>query len=170
MIVTAHPPDPVAFAPFGAFVEPPTEPGTRAPFEHWLMPVAGLSQHAHLNRVAPSTLPLTFERVERHPHAAQLFLPIDGSRYLVTVFPSDAEGAPDVGGALSFVVPGDVGVVYQPDTWHAGITALDREASFAVLMWRGRADDDVFATIPTVEVRATGRSLSDGPMPPRVDV
>ena len=40
-----------------------------------------------------------------------------------------------------------MGVVYHPGTWHAGITVLDSEATFAVMMWRGGEDDDVFAPI-----------------------
>jgi ureidoglycolate lyase len=145
--VTPQDPDPSAFAPFGAFLTPPTEVGDRSMFEHWLEPVSGRIQQCHLNRVSPSTLPITLEQVECHPFAAQLFLPMGVSRYLVTVMPSDESGAPDPGRALTFLVPGTMGVVYHPGTWHAGITVLDSEATFAVMMWRGGEDDDVFAPI-----------------------
>jgi len=91
--------------------------------------------------------------VEHHPHAAQLFLPMGVSHYLVTVMPSDAVGSPDSAHALAFVVPGTLGVAYHPGTWHAGIAVLDAEASFAVLMWRGEKDDDVFAAIPPIELQ-----------------
>jgi ureidoglycolate lyase len=122
-------------------------------FSEWLEPVPGLSHQCHLNRVAPSTLPLTVKQVEHHPHAAQLFLPMGVSHYLVTVMPSDAVGSPDSAHALAFVVPGTLGVAYHPGTWHAGIAVLDAEASFAVLMWRGEKDDDVFAAIPPIELQ-----------------
>ena len=153
MNVTARAPDPTAFAPLGAFLEPPLEVGERAMFGMWLDPVPGLSQQCHLNRVQPSTLPLTLDRVERHPYAAQVFLPVGVSRYLVTVMPSDEAGAPDPAQALAFVLPGTQGVVYHRGIWHAGIAVLDTEASFAVLMWRGGEEDDVFASIPPIEVR-----------------
>jgi ureidoglycolate lyase len=78
------------------------------------------------------------------------------SRYLVTVMPSDESGAPDPGRALAFVLPGSLGVVYHPGTWHAGIAVLDAEASFAVLMWRGAEDDDVFTSIAPLEVQRHG--------------
>jgi len=152
MPLTAGAPDPTAFAPFGAFLVPPAGVGERALFHGWIPPVPGLAQQFHLNRVASSTLPLTLEQVERHPHAAQLFLPVGVSRYLVTVMPSDAAGEPDPGGARAFLVPGTMGVVYHPGAWHGGIVVLDREASFAVLMWRGAGDDDVFAAIPPLVV------------------
>jgi ureidoglycolate lyase len=153
--LTALPPDPVAFAPFGAFIEPP-EPGGRTMFSDWLAPVEGRSAHYHLNRVASTTLPVTLDRVERHPHAAQLFMPVGVSRYLVTVMPADATGAPDPSRARAFVVPGTMGIAYYPGTWHAGISVLDGDGSFSVMMWRGVGDDDdddEFASIPSMEVR-----------------
>ena len=163
MTLMPRDPDFAAFAPFGAFLEPPAHVGERSIFSHWLEPVAGLSQQCHLNRVAPSTLPVTLDQVECHPHAAQLFLPMgEMSRYLVTVMPSDEAGAPDPAHALAFVVPGALGVVYHPGTWHAGIAVLDAEASFAVLMWRGGAEDDVFAPIPPIEVYPAGSAKSRG--------
>lgn len=150
--VVAGPPDPAAFAPFGAFLEPPGEVGGRASFEDWLEPVAGLAPSHHLNRAPAWTFPVTVRRVERHPHAAQLFLPMGVSRYLVTVMPPDADGAPDVENARSFILPGSMGIAYHPGTWHAGIAALDAEGSFAVMMWRGAEDDDVFADVPALQI------------------
>lgn len=163
-VVTVREADASAFAPFGAFLEPPAEFGGRARFDEWLMPASGRTPHYHLNRVAPTRLPVTVDRVERHPHAAQLFLPVGVSRYLVTVMPPDESGAPDAARAQAFVVPGTVGVAYRPGTWHAGISVLDGEGSFAVLMWRGGEDDDVFASIPPVELRAVETS-ADGVAP-----
>jgi len=142
--------DAQAFAPFGALIEAPARAGERAMYGDWLVPLPGLALQFHLNRVARAALPLVLDQVERHPHAAQVFLPVDVSRYLVTVMPSDGGGAPAPDRALSFILPGTAGVVYRPGAWHAGITALDRDASFAVLMWRGAADDDVFAPIAPV--------------------
>ena len=156
MHLTARDPDPVDFAPFGEFLQPPSAVGGRSMFSRWLEPVAGLSQQCHLNRVTASTLPMTVDRVECHPHASQLFLPVGVSRYLVTVMPSDEAGGPDFPSALAFLVPRTLGVVYHPGTWHAGITVLDVEATFAVLMWRGGEDDDVFASIPPLAVHVAG--------------
>lgn len=152
MTVTATRPDAAAFAPFGVFVDMPAEAGARRPYSEWLTPVSGLALQFHTNRVPPSRLPLTLERVERHPHAAQVFLPLSVSRYVVTVLPSLGDGQPDLPRARAFVLPATLGVVYRAGVWHAGITALDAEASFAVLMWRGSADDDVFAPVGPLAV------------------
>ena len=161
--LAARAPDADAFAPFGAFLEPPADIGGRAMFSDWLEPVEGRAQHYHLNRAPTTSLPVVVERVECHPHAAQLFLPVGVSRYLVTVMPSDEVGAPDPTRALAFVVPGTMGVAYHPGTWHAGISVLDGGASFAVMMWRGGDDDDdVFASITPTEVRAADSSVGSG--------
>jgi len=154
LTLMARAPDADAFAPFGSFLEPPAGAGERVMFSDWLAPVEGRMSHYHMNRVAPASLPVTVDRVERHPHAAQLFLPMGVSRYLVTVMPSDQAGDPDPARARAFVVPGTVGVAYHPGTWHAGISVLDADGSFAVLMWRGGDDDDAFASIAPTEVRA----------------
>jgi len=154
LTVTARAADAEAFAPFGAFLEPPVGAGERVMFSEWLEPVEGRAPQYHMNRVAPTSLPVTVDRVERHPHAAQLFVPMGVSRYLVTVMPSDEVGDPDPARARAFVVPGTMGVVYHPGTWHAGMSVLDAEGSFAVLMWRGGEGDDDFASIAPTEVRA----------------
>ena len=163
MILTTQAPDAAAFAPFGSFIEPPAGVGKRALFSEWLEPVPGRAQQCHVNRVAHSTLPHTVDQVECHPHAAQLFLPMgEVSRYLVTVMPSDDSGAPDPTRAQAFVVPGSLGVVYAPGVWHTGITVLDADASFAVLMWRGGEDDDVFVSVPPLEVTAGDYAATAG--------
>lgn len=142
-----------AFANFGAVVAQPQTPGERMMLSAWLGG-EGLSPVFHTNAVPVVTLPHTVRQLECHPHAAQAFVPLDVSRYLVTVAPSDAEGAPLLSQAQSFVVPGTVGIIYKRAAWHAGATVLDRDGSFAVLMWRGSSDDDVMLDIPPLRLAA----------------
>jgi ureidoglycolate lyase len=141
-----------AFAPFGALVTGPAQAGDRRMYTDWLKPVSGLQFQFHVNAVTASALPLIIDRMERHPHAAQVFVPLHVGRYLVTVMPTGAQDQPDPSRALCMVVPGNVGVIYRPGVWHAGMTALDHDAQFAVMMWRGALDDDVFETIPPLAV------------------
>lgn len=152
MTIPANGPDPAAFAPFGMFIDVPSRTGERRLYSEWLAPVAGLAPQVHTNLVAASTLPLTITRVERHPHAAQVFVPLQVTRYVVTVLPADAAGRPDPARAQAFVVPGTMGVAYRAGVWHSGITVLDADASFVVLMWRGAADDDEFVAVPPLVV------------------
>lgn len=145
-----RPMDEAAFAPFGALVGPPSD-GVRRRFysSHFGARPGDTAPVVHVNAVPPSELPLVCAEVERHPGAAQCFLPLDVSRYLVMVMPSGAGGAPDPGGALAFEVPGNRGVIFRPMVWHMGATVLDRPGNFTVLMWRGGADpDDEFSDIP----------------------
>ena len=162
MIIIPRDADPAAFAPFGALVEGPSLHGDRRLYSDWLRPVDGLALQFHINSVHRSDLPLTLDRIERHPHAAQVFLPLDVSRYLVTVMP-DRDGSPDPAGTLVMILPGTVGVIYRPGTWHTGVTVLDRDARFAVLMWRGAADDDVFAPLAPLTISAPAAAQKSRP-------
>lgn len=164
MTIHAQVADPEAFAPFGEFVAAPARHGDRRPYSAWLAPIEGLAPSFHTNLVPAAHAPVRLTRVERHPHAAQVFLPLVGGRYLVVVAPSTADGAPDAAGARAFVVPATLGVAYRRGVWHAGITALDGPASFAVLMWRGAADDDEFADVApwTIDVPALVETVSHG--------
>ena len=152
---------PPALSRFAVLVEPPVHPGDRRLYSDWLVPVPGLSLQFHMNHVAPSDLPLELARVEAHPHAAQVFLPVDVDRYVVTVMPG--EDAPDPTGAMSVILPGTVGIAYRPGAWHAGMTVLGRPGHFAVLMWRGAAEDDRFAAIPPLTIAAPEALTGTGP-------
>lgn len=161
MNIVASPVDPAAFAPFGMIIDAPRTAGERRIFSDSLPAVSGLALQFHVNAVAPSAAPITVTLLERHPHAAQAFVPMDVSRYVVTVAPAGADGAPDLSGALSIEMPGTQGVIYHAGVWHAGMTALDRTAHFAVLMYRGAPDDDLFHAIDPVTIRlAQGKGQS----------
>jgi len=145
-------PDDMLFAPFGRFMVPPSGIGERQFYSDAL---AAKSEESalvfHINNVKSATLPITKNTVERHPHAAQCFVPLDVSRYVVMVMPSKADGTPDVTRTLAFLVPGTMGVIFNPGVWHLGATVLDRPGHFAVLMWRGGAEpDDEFYDVPAV--------------------
>lgn len=141
------------FAPFGTFIAKPGEPGQRSFYSDWLGG-DGLAAVFHVNNVLPASLPVTLSKLERHPHAAQCFVPLDVSRYLVTVAPSLPDGSADLDSLKSYLLPGSVGVVYAQGVWHAGASVLDRSGAFAVLMWRGANDDDVFADITPIQLIA----------------
>lgn len=158
-------PDKKAFAPFGAIVEPPANTGHRTFFsEHLLFRPDGSAPVLHVNRVAASTLPLGVKRLERHPFAAQVFVPLDVSRYVALVMPSDGAGNPDITRALAMLMPGSLGIVYNPGVWHLGATVLDAVASFAVLMWRRETGaDDEFREIPHCELFDPALMQKSGP-------
>lgn len=145
MRLVATPVTAEAMQPFGALVMPPASVGERAFYTDWLTSThAAATPRLHVNFVPQTTLPHSITLLEKHPHGAQIFLPLEVNRYLIVVAPSLADGSPALSAAQAFVAPGTVGVIYRANTWHAGATALDDKAHFAVHMSRNDKDDDVF--------------------------
>ncbi len=146
------PPDPVAFAPFGHLVMPPDAPDKRRFYSDTLHHRPHASAPVlHVNHVLPRRFPIEVSGIERHAHAAQCFFPIDVARYVVMVLPSDDTGAPLLDGALAFLMPGTMGVIFNTGVWHLGATVLDRIGHFTVLMWRGGPQqDDEFRSIAPI--------------------
>jgi ureidoglycolate lyase len=150
MELTAEPLTAPAFAPFGAVLEGPPDPG-RHYFDAQLMnrrPASrtslSISRHLPLER-----LPLHAKLFERHEFSSQTFLPLSVARYLVIVAPA-AAGGPDAARTRAFVGRAGQGVSYHAGTWHHGMTVLDAPAVFSVLMWRdGTSGDEEFVELPT---------------------
>ncbi|PJE27972.1 ureidoglycolate lyase [Pseudooceanicola antarcticus] len=157
-VIVLQDPDDAAFAPFGEFVKPPAVSERRAFYSaHFDPRPETAAPVVHVNRVAPSVLPLVCAGVERHPHAAQCFVPMDVSRYVVMVMPSDENGDPVPAAAQGFLVPGNRGVIFRPMVWHMGACVLDRDGNFVVMMWRGGPGaDDEFRSIPPVTLMEPG--------------
>ena len=83
---------------------------------------------------------------ERHPHSAQMFVPMSVDRYLVVVWKEHPERSPSP--SVFVAGPRDV-VVYKPGVWHHGIIAVAGDALFASAMWRTRGGTDAeFLTLP----------------------
>ena len=103
-----------------------------------------------LYHMQPSRLPVSLDLLERHPHSAQMFLPMGARRYLVVVAPALAGGAPDAAEVRAFVARGDQGVIYAPGIWHAPLAALDEVSTFAMIMFEnGDAEDCVLHQLQT---------------------
>ncbi|MCW0234022.1 MAG: ureidoglycolate lyase [Ferrovibrio sp.] len=132
-----------AFAPYGEVLAAPADTGRHyyGPLIENRRPQAGLD--FSLSTVAASHLPLKLKLFERHAFSAQVFMPVDVARYLVTVCPDNGQGRPDAGRAISFVAPSNVGVMYAAGTWHHPMVALDRPGRFSIVMWAcGDAGDE----------------------------
>ncbi len=138
-----------AIAPFGALIQAPARAGERSFYTQWLGSArAGMTPRLHVNLVPEATLPYVINTLERHPYSAQIFIPMNISRYVVVVAPDGANGVPDVENVRAFVVAGTVGIVYRAGVWHAGASVLDKGGSFSVMMWRNdSADDEEFVSL-----------------------
>ena len=147
MDISPQPLDRTAFAPFGDVIDLPDHPGRNYYDEALgnLRPAARPSLSVVLKEPTPSH-PLRTNMLERHEFSSQTFIPIDVARWLIVVAPHAAQGGPDVGAVLA---SGRQGVTYKPNTWHHGLTVLDRPARLAVFMWRaGGEGDEEFVTVP----------------------
>ena len=149
MKIVAQPLTAEAFAPFGDVLAAPADPG-RAYYEGGLGNArsdarASLSM---VHRLPIAGLPFEANLLERHEFSSQTFLPLEGGRWVVIVCPHAAAGGPDLGGLRAFIARPDQGVTYRMNTWHHGLTVLDRPARLAVFMWRdGTKGDEEFVPV-----------------------
>jgi ureidoglycolate lyase len=89
-------------------------------------------------------------KLERHPYAAQTFIPIRDGRYLVIVCHAAADGSPDLSTLQALVAGPDQAVTYRRNVWHHGLTVLDQRTRFAVVTTlSGEGDDDCFYEMET---------------------
>ena len=73
------------------------------------------------------------------------------ARWLIVVAPHATARRPRHSRACSaFIATGKQGVTYKPNTWHHGLTVLDKPGRFAVFMWRvgGKGDEEFVPVAP----------------------
>lgn len=138
-----------AFAPYGDVIDVPSDPG-RIYYNGAL---------GNLRPDAPASLsvsykqetadrPFTAEVLERHQFSSQTFMPLDVERWLIVVAAHAQSGGPDLAQIKAFVATGSQGVTYRPNTWHHGLTVLDRPGRFAIFMWAdGSSGDEEFVPV-----------------------
>ena len=144
-----------AFAPFGDVIDVPETPG-RTYYNDALgnlRPDAQANLSLSLKAETPDR-PLRSDYMERHEFSSQTFVPLDVERWLIVVAPHASAGGPDVAGMKAFIATGRQGVTYRPNTWHHGLTVLDRPGRFAVFMWLdGSKGDEEFVPVPPFSIR-----------------
>ena len=144
-----------AFAPFGDVIDVPEAPG-RTYYNDALgnlRPDAQANLSLSLKAETPDR-PLRSDYMERHEFSSQTFVPLDVERWLIVVAPHASAGGPDMTGMKAFIATGRQGVTYRPNTWHHGLTVLDRPGRFAVFMWlNGGKGDEEFVPVPPFSIR-----------------
>jgi ureidoglycolate lyase len=81
-------------------------------------------------------------------------MPLDVARWLIVVAPHAKNGGPDVAQVRAFIATGKQGVTYKPNTWHHGLTTLDRPGRFAAFMFRdGGEGDEEFVPVTPFTIR-----------------
>ncbi len=141
------------FATFGDVIEVtattdsyPINAGTTQRF-HDLATVVAAGEDARaiisIARAQPFTMPLTLEKVERHPFGSQAFVPLKPSRFLVVVA-EDYGGTP--GTPQAFVAAPGQGINYFLGIWHGVLTALDEQNDFLIVDREGEGNNLVVHT------------------------
>ena len=153
MDLTPQPLTHEAFAPFGDVIDMPRDAG-RFYYDDALGNLrasASASLSVALKAPTPER-PLASQEMERHEFSSQTFIPVDVGRWLIVVAPHSAKGGPDMAAARAFVADGTMGVTYRANTWHHGLTTLDRPGSFAVFMWKAGTADEEFVPVAPFSV------------------
>jgi ureidoglycolate lyase len=148
MVIIPQPLTKEAFAPFGDVIDMPRDAG-RFYYDDALgnlRPQARASLSVALKAETPDR-PMKSELMERHEFSSQTFIPVDVGRWLIVVAPHAAAGGPDMADARAFIADGSTGVTYRANTWHHGLTTLDRPGRFAVFMWKAGTADEEFVPV-----------------------
>ncbi len=128
--IRAEPLTAAAFAPFGDVIEGPAAPGRADDLAAVLVGSDGRPGVHVLRAEKSAALPLTVERMERHPLGSQAFVPMGGGGFFVVVAPA---GEFDPNALRAFVANGRQGINYKPGTWHHGFLAVEAGDDFLMI-------------------------------------
>ena len=163
MSISAQTLTPELFAPFGQIMGARGSDPQRDEFAARLENGRG---HARGNltfiRTGSASGPTAVSVVERHPHSSQLFVPVNGTRFLVAICPSGADGEPDLGRLAAFVASGRQSVNYNAGTWHAPLTVIEGAGEFIMLRFDdgGAEDTELRPLAEPISVDLSGLVIS----------
>ena len=95
------------------------------------------------------SFPMKIDMMEKHPLGSQAFIPMKQTTFLVLVAPEGIK--PDLNRIEAFIVPPEIGVNYNPGTWHFPLIATE-DMNFLVVDRKGSGDNLVIENIEKEEV------------------
>ena len=95
------------------------------------------------------SFPMKIDMMEKHPLGSQAFIPMKQATFLVLVAPEGNK--PDLNKIEAFIVPQEIGVNYNPGTWHFPLIATE-DMNFLVVDRKGSGDNLVIENIEKEEV------------------
>ena len=84
------------------------------------------------------SFPMRIDMMEKHPLGSQAFIPMKQTTFLVLVAPEGNK--PDLNKIEAFIVPPEIGVNYNPGTWHFPLIATE-DMNFLVVDRKGSGDN-----------------------------
>ena len=95
------------------------------------------------------SFPMKIDMMEKHPLGSQAFIPMKQTTFLVLVAPEGNK--PDLNRIEAFIVPPEIGVNYNPGTWHFPLIATE-DMNFLVVDRKGSGDNLVIENIDKEEI------------------
>jgi ureidoglycolate lyase len=95
------------------------------------------------------SFPMKVDMMEKHPLGSQAFIPMKQTTFLVLVAPEGNK--PDLNKIEAFIVPQEIGVNYNPGTWHFPLIATE-DMNFLVVDRKGSGDNLVIQNIEKEEI------------------
>jgi ureidoglycolate lyase len=95
------------------------------------------------------TFPMKIDMMEKHPLGSQAFIPMKQTTFLVLVAPEGNK--PDLNKIEAYIIPPEIGVNYNPGTWHFPLIATE-DMNFLVVDRKGSGDNLVIENIEKEEV------------------
>ena len=81
---------------------------------------------------------MNIKMMEKHPLGSQAFIPMKETKFLVFVAPQGNK--PNVNKIKSFIVPKQMGINYQPGTWHFPLISTEN-MNFLVIDRNGKGNN-----------------------------
>ena len=95
------------------------------------------------------SFPMKINMMEKHPLGSQAFIPMKQTTFLVLVAPEGNK--PNLNKIEAFVIPPEIGVNYNPGTWHFPLISTE-DMNFLVVDRKGSGDNLVIENIEKEEV------------------
>jgi len=95
------------------------------------------------------SFPMKIDMMEKHPLGSQAFIPMKQTTFLVLVAPESDK--PDLNKIEAFIVPQEIGVNYNPGTWHFPLIATE-DMNFLVVDRKGSGDNLVLEDLDKEEI------------------
>ncbi len=139
--LTAKPLTHEAFAPYGQVLAAKTDAVERQPYAGKVMNTRS-DAVSNLTYMRAVVKPPVIGVMEQHPHSSQLFVPMNGARYMVGVCPPNAEGGPDIENLEAFIAEGGQAVTYDAGAWHSPLCNLDTPGEYVMQRWDDEGPED----------------------------
>ena len=95
------------------------------------------------------SFPMKIDMMEKHPLGSQAFIPMKQTTFLALVAPEGNK--PDLNKIEAFIIPPEIGVNYNPGTWHFPLISTEN-MNFLVVDRKGSGDNLIIESLDKEQV------------------